>query len=208
MMKLVHGIVGAAALGLLCAVSAGAAPAMKAGAMAGMHSRYGGPTYTGKPALAVTASLVQAGGGPAHYSTAKALTAMVGGKLVGAEVAKLTKQYGKAKVTSWLTIFDFAVNDSLKIATQAGVKLPAATLHGKKLATALVQAGLDKTGTFYVEYMLDKAVSHKIHDQVMDDIDAKYGATADANYHAITNQAMVDVAHALGAKNVKLSSFH
>jgi hypothetical protein len=133
---------------------------------------------------------------------------MVGPKLVNAEVGKLTKQYGAAKVKSWLTVFDYAVDDALGIATKAGVKLPKGNLAGKQLAATLVKAGLDKDGTFYVEYMLDKAVSHKIHVAVMDDIDKKYGAAADSNYHAVTNQAMYDLAHALGAKNVKLAPFH
>ncbi len=171
-------------------------------------SRYGGPVYTGAPALAVTAALVQAGGGAASYSTATALTSMVGAPTVTAEVNKLTTQYGADKVKSWLTVFDFAVDDALTIATKAGVTLPAPTLSGKDLAVALVNAGTDKKNVFYTEYMLDHAVSHDIHVQVMNDIDAKYGADADTNYHTITNQAMVDVAHALGAKKVKVAKMH
>jgi len=42
----------------------------------------------------------------------------------------------------------------------------------------------------------------------VDDIDAKYGASADANYHKLSNQAMYDLAQALGAKSVMLASFH
>lgn len=42
----------------------------------------------------------------------------------------------------------------------------------------------------------------------MVDIDAKYGAPYDMNMHAITNQAMYDVAHALGDKKVRLASLH
>jgi hypothetical protein len=44
--------------------------------------------------------------------------------------------------------------------------------------------------------MLDHAVSHPIHLQVMKDIDAKYGLPADANYHVILAQAMHDLAAA------------
>jgi hypothetical protein len=172
------------------------------------HSRYGGSSYEGKPALTVTASLVQAGGGAAHFSTAKALTSMVGSKLVNAEVAKLTKQYGKAKVASWLQIGDFAVKDALRITTKAGVKLPKGNLSGKQLASTLVKAGLEKNGTFNIELLLDKAVTHNIHVQVMNDIDKKFGGGVDANYHKISNQAFYDLAHALGAKSVKLSKFH
>lgn len=187
----------------------GKAQKSKGGSMAKMaHSRYGGPSYTGAPALTVTASLVEAGGGPEEYSTAKALTAMAGEETVNAEVAKLTKQYGKERITSWLKVFDFAVKDGLSIATKAGVKLPKGDLTGKELAATLVKAGMDKDNTFYVEYMLDKAVSHSIHETVMNDIDKKFSPKEDADYHRITNQAMYDLGQALGLKNVKLAHFH
>ncbi|HEY7981041.1 MAG TPA: hypothetical protein VID19_06120 [Candidatus Eremiobacteraceae bacterium] len=176
-----------------------------------MHGRFGGPVYTGAPALNVTAALVMAGGGPAKYSTAAALTAMVGKATVTAEVAKLSKQYGAAAVTQWLKTFDFAVNDSLKIATAKGIKLPAADpkLTGAKLATTLVTAGTDTDGVFQIEFLLDKAVSHGIHVQVMNDIDkaAGYGKKADLDYHTISNQAFYDVGEALKLP-VKLAPLH
>ena len=184
---------------------------MKSGAKAMATSRYGGPAYTGAPNLAATAALVAAGGGAAHFSIATALTSMVGADLTNKEVAKLTKQYGKANVASFLKTFDFAVKDALKVATAAGVKLPApAPLKGHALAAALVKAGLASDGTFWEELQLDHAVSHKIHVQVMDDINKApgYGTAADANYHKIADQAHYDLAHALGMTNVKLASFH
>jgi len=171
-------------------------------------SRYGGPVYSGAPALTVTASLVQAGGGAKHFSAAKALNAIAGPKLAKAEIGKLSKQYGAKRIGTWVGVFDFAVKDALRIATAAKVKLPKGNLKGAALGATLVGAGLDKDGTFYVEYMLDKALSHGIHMQVMDDIDKKFGPDADADYHRITNQAMVDLAHALGKKDVKLPDFH
>lgn len=175
------------------------------------RGRYGGPVYNGAPALDVTAALVQAGGGAANYSTATALVSMVGKPTVDAEVAKLTKQYGASAVTQWLKTFDFAVTDALKIATAAGIKLPApAALTGKALAVGLVKAGVDSGGAFQTEYLLDKAVSHKIHDQVMDDIDKApgFGKIADLQYHTISNQAFYDLAQALGATTVKLAPLH
>jgi len=177
-----------------------------------MMSRYGGPIYTGAPALAVTAALVAAGGGPAHFSTATALTTMVGTATVSAEVAKLSKQYGAANVSQWLKTFDFAVGDGLKIATAKGVKLPAPDpkMTGKALASTLVAAGTAPDGTFQIEFLLDKGVSHAIHVQVMNDIDANpaFGKKVDLQYHEISNQAFYDVAQALGDKSVKLSSLH
>ncbi len=175
------------------------------------NSRYGGPAYTGAPNLAATSALVAAGGGAANFSIATALTSMVGADLTNKEVAKLTKQYGKANAASFIKTFDFAVKDALKVATAAGVKLPApAPLKGHALAAALVKAGLASDNTFWEELQLDHAVSHKIHTQVMDDIDAAagYGKAADANYHKIADQAHYDLAQALGMKDVKLASFH
>jgi hypothetical protein len=203
-----------AALGLLASTAAYADQPMDYGKdtmMNGsMMGRFGGPIYNGAPQLALTSSLVAAGGGATSYSTATALTNMVGADLVKKEVAKLSTQYGSAQVTQWLKTFDFAVDDSLKLATAAGVKLPAPTLSGKALAAALVKAGVASDGTFQIEYLLDKLVTHKIHVQVMNDIDAQpgLGKAADLHYHLISNQAFYDLAQALGATSVKLSPIH
>ncbi len=170
----------------------------------------GGPVYNGAPALQVTAALVEAGGGAQHFSFQKALVSMLGEKTVNAEVGKLTKQYGKKNVTGFIGGMDFAVADGLKRATEAGVKLPAAPadLNGAKLAKTLVAAGTAPDGAWWSGYLFDKALSHTIHDQVMADIDATHGHAADETTHKILNQAMYDVARALGNKNVRLASLH
>lgn len=104
----------------------------------------------------------------------------------------------------------FAVNDGRERATAAGVKLPAAPadLNGVKLARTLVTAGMIDDGTWWSGYLFDKALSHDIHLQVMQDIDAKFGHGADENTHKILNQAMYDVAQALKVPDVKLASLH
>ncbi len=171
---------------------------------------FGGPIYNGEPALDATAALVKAGGGAENFSFAKALVSMVGEKTVNAEVAKLTQQYGKANVDNFIDGMTFAVKDGLKRATEKGVKLPAppAALHGAALAKGLVQAGTTPDGTFWSGYLFDKALSHPIHVAVMADIDAKFNHGADENTHKILNQAMYDVAHALGETSVKLAPLH
>ena len=199
-----------AAAAMMAIGSAALADSMSSSAM--MQGRFGGPVYSGPPALSVTASLVAAGGGADHFSTATALVSMVGKDTVNAEVAKLQKQYGKDPVSQWLKTFDFAVDDSLKHATAAGVKLPAPdpALTGKNLAATLVKAGTASDGTFQIEFLLDKAVSHNIHNAVMDDIDKdpSYGKHVDLMYHTISNQAFYDLAQALGATSVKLAPLH
>jgi hypothetical protein len=163
-------------------------------------TRFGGGccVYTGAPALAVTLSMVEAGGGPKDFSTVKLLKTLTG-SLFDAEVAKLTKQYGKEQVGQFLKTFDFVVNDSLRIVTEKKIALPNKPdpdqSDGKALAAALWSAGQTGEG-FNVEVMLDRAVSHPIHLQVMKDIDAKYGLGIDAQYHAILTTAMKDLAAA------------
>lgn len=177
--------------------------------MHGIPAGGDGPAFVGTPSLQITSALVAAGGGPHEYSTAKALTSMVGPKLVQAEVKKLSAQYGSANVASWLKVSDFAVRNAAATAMAAGVSFPTppASLKGHALAVALVQKGAG-SGTFYTGTMLDHLVTHKIHASTMDAIDAKYGVAADGNYHRISNQAFVDVAHALGASSVRLAAFH
>jgi hypothetical protein len=166
-----------------------------------------GVSYTGAPDLQAAISLVTAGGAPGHFSLVKALTALAGAKTANAEVAKLTQQYGSAKVGSFVAVQNFAVNDAVAIATKAGVKFPSPALHGKTLAVRVVTLGLEE-GTYYEGVQLDHLVTNKIHEAVMGHIDGKFGAAADANYHRIANQAHYDLAQALGAKSVKLAAFH
>lgn len=200
----------AAMLSLLFSTFAMAADTMPAKSMSAETNWFGGPVYDGAPALEVTAALVKAGGGAEHFVFATALVAMLGEKTVNAEVAKLNKQYGKKKVTQFLDGMTFAVNDGLKRATEAGVKLPAAPadLHGAELAKTLVIAGTTEDKTWWSGFLFDKALSHKIHMQVMADIEAKNGRAYDENIHRLLNQAMYDVAQALGHKDVKLATLH
>ncbi|MEO6799304.1 MAG: hypothetical protein ABI178_05160 [Rhodanobacter sp.] len=187
-----------------------AAPAAQSQMNASAMNWFGGETYNGAPALNVTAALVKAGGGASDFSFSTALVSMLGQKTVNAEVAKLTKQYGKKDVDAFISGMTFAVNDGLKRATEAGVTLPAAPadLKGVKLAKTLVTAGTTADGTWWSGFLFDKALSHDIHVKVMQDIDAKYSHAADENTHKILNQAMYDVAQALKVKGVKLASLH
>jgi hypothetical protein len=166
-----------------------------------------GVDYTGTPDLQAAISLVTAGGAPGHFSIVKALTALAGAKTANAEVAKLTKQYGAAKVGSFVAVQNFAVNDAVAIATKAGVKFPSPTLHGAALAKRVVTLGV-VGGTYYEGTQLDHLVTHQIHEAVMNDIDKKFGAAADGNYHRIADQAHYDLAQALGVTSVKLAAYH
>ncbi len=164
-------------------------------------TRFSAPgVYTGAPALPVTLSMVIAGGGPSNFSTLTLVKTLAGDK-TAAEVASLKQKFGSDKVGNFVKVFDFVVADTLKIVKEKNIALPSAPnpnpKDGKALASALWGAGQTGHG-FNVEVMLDRAVSHGIHVQVMKDIDAKYGIAADADYHAVLNQAMHDLASVYG----------
>jgi len=152
-------------------------------------------SYNGAPMLGITNAMIAAGGGARRFDATDLVKVLAGDK-TAAEVAKLQNQYGKDDVASFLEVFDFVVADAIKVAGAKHVSLSAAPdpspSDGRALAAALYKAGLTR-GSFDVEYMLDGLVSHPIHLQVMDDIDAKYGRRADANYHKVLQTAMTDL---------------
>ena len=191
----------AAALALMCVPTPAMADSMMKSKMmpnvTAQASRFSGPgVYTGAPALQVTLSMVMAGGGPSKFDSVTLVKTLTGEKF-NAEVNKLIGQFGKEKVANFLKVFNYVVSDSLAIVTAKHIALPSSPdpdpHNGPALAAALWNAGQTGTG-FNVEVMLDRAVSHPIHDQVMDDIDKKYGIGQDADYHAVLNAAMHDLA--------------
>lgn len=198
----------AAALALMCVPTPAMAGTMMHGKMmmanvTAQPSRFSGPgVYTGAPALQVTLSMVMAGGGPSKFDSVTLVKTLTGEKFT-AEVNKLNGQFGKDKVANFLKVFNYVVSDSLAIVNAKHIALPSSPApdphNGPALAAALWNAGQTGTG-FNVEVMLDRAVSHPIHDQVMDDIDKKYGTGQDADYHAVLNAAMHDLASVYNLK--------
>jgi hypothetical protein len=192
----------AALVALLGSLSAATIPAAAQDAMGGMsmsHARYSpAPVYTGAPNLPLTLSVVVAGGGPSSFDSAK-LVGVLAGSLTDAEVKKLSGQFGADNVGSFLKTFNFVISDALALVQKNKIALPAAPApaptDGKALAAALYTAGVTPAGNFDVEYMLDNLVSHPLHVQIMNDIDASpdLGGKADGNYHAVLTQAMLDL---------------
>ncbi len=187
---------GPAGAGLPPGVPAPADPVM-----AGPHARYSkAPINNGSPNLALTLAVVSAGGGAATFDARKLMAVLTGnGPLTENETASLTKRFGAANVASFYTTFGFVIADGLAEAAKEGIALPATPLpdpaDGPALAAALYAAGATPRANFDVEYLLDTLVSHPIHVQIMNDIDADptLGFKADANYHAVFAQALLDL---------------
>ena len=152
--------------------------------------------FDGTPDLALTAAMVAAGGGPAHFSSAK-LFAVVTGAKQDAEAKKLTEQFGATDVADTFAILDFAIDDVVAIVTAKKIALPPPSpdpADAKALAVALYGAGVTKSGTWDVGYMLEHLITHPVHHVIMHDIDAKFGSEKNGHFHMVLAQMMDDLA--------------
>jgi hypothetical protein len=159
--------------------------------------------YYGTPDLALTAALVQAGGGAEHFDAAQ-LVGVLAGANNDAEVSHLTQMYSAERVSQFLRTFTFAIDDSLRIAQSKGIALPTPapdlSSDGRALSASLFRAGTMPEGHFDIGYMIEHLVSRPIHVQLMNDInaDAKYGPTVNSDFHVILTTAMYDLKSAYG----------
>ncbi len=152
--------------------------------------------YNGDPNLKLTLAVVLAGGGPTNFDAAK-LLGVLAGPNTSAEVAKLKGQYGDQRFQDFVSVFTYAIDDSLAVVTREKIALPSepdpAPTDGKALSAALYQAGMTPSGKWDVGYMLEGLISHPIHHVVMQDIDAKFTPATNASFHVILTTAMQDL---------------
>ncbi len=166
----------------------------------GAHARYSKARINaGSPDLALTAAVIAAGGGGATFDAQKFVADLAGDPAdAQAESARLSKKFGADNVASFMRTFGYFITDGLAQATAAGIELPNAAApdpsDGKALVAALLAAGTPPHGGFDAEYLLDALFSHVTHVAVMNDIDANpdLGPQADANFHAVLEQLMLD----------------
>jgi hypothetical protein len=159
--------------------------------------------YLGTPDLALTAALVEAGGGPENFQAAK-LFGVLAGPATDAESKKLTSEYGSQRVTDFLATFTYAIRDSLKVATANKVALPSPppglAQDGAQLSKRLVADGTMPNGRFDVGYLIEHLVSRPIHVAIMKDMNAEpsIGPQRNADFHAILTAVIGDLQREYG----------
>ena len=203
------------------AVAALASPAFAQGALQGMphktmpenttslgaHARFSKApiNMNTPPNLGLAVALADAGGGATAFDSNAFVHSLSGGDAANStEIAALTKKFGAANVASFVKTFDFFASDALASVAKGGMALPATSVpptgDSKALFAAFYSAGVMPNGRYDLEYMLDALFSHIVHVQVMNDIDADsaQGPTADANYHLVFTQLMLDLKKTYG----------
>lgn len=170
-----------------------------------IQNRFGGPTYQREPALDVTSSLIAAGGGAGSFSMVRAFSSMIGAPQLQTELASLRQKYNSDDVDTFVSIFDFAMNDAWKRLGENNVKVSTSgSMQGRDLAQAVVNAGTTDSGNFYSGYLFDKLLTMRVNNQLNSDIDAKFGVLPNTSFHTIAAAFFVDVAQLLGDQRVKL----
>ncbi|HXP92840.1 MAG TPA: hypothetical protein VN905_05170 [Candidatus Binatia bacterium] len=155
----------------------------------------------GTPNLALSVSMNLAGGGPDKFSTNRLMSGLFGHQKV-AELASLRKKFGLSSMSSFFHVSDFAVPDAMKIVQQKNMTLPddpsPPPENTKALAAALYRTSLNSSGKVQAETLLDNLLSRPVRDQLITDIDAKFGAGARTSYFAVLTQLVSDL-HSVGA---------
>lgn len=148
-MKTPFSVAAVISVALLAPISGGAANTVWSPNVIDSPTRFSAPgVHTGAPDLPLTLSMTLAGGGPEHFATVP-LVKVLAGNNTDAEIAALKEKFGDQAVQAFVTILQFAVDDSLRIVKQKGIALPSAVHlnpeNGEALAGALWAAGRPAT---------------------------------------------------------------
>jgi hypothetical protein len=163
-------------------------------------------SYRGRPDLGLTLAVVQAGGGPRRFNSARLFTVLAGDK-AKRESQNLQHLYGKAKMAAFMETFNFAVTDLVSLFKMNGVALPNAPRlsprNGRALTVAIYHAGIMPTGKWDCGYMMERLMTHPVHIALMHDINVArgHGPQHDANFHIILTRMIVDLRNMYSASS-------
>lgn len=161
-------------------------------------AQYTEHSYRGKPDVALTYAILDAGGGPGKFNSAK-LFRTLGGRHTNAEVRKLQRVYGKAKMAAFMETFTFAMSDLqtlFKLNHIAAVDPPRSVYqNGRGLSMAIYHAGIMPNGRYDCGYMMEHLMTHPIHVVLMHDINVArgHGPQHNANFHIILTRVILDL---------------
>jgi hypothetical protein len=142
------------------------------------------------PGANLASALIASGGGPGSYSTVRAFSTMIGQDALAANQRQLATQFGKLNADMFVHMFDYAIADAWQLAGKDNVTLPpAAQSSGQALAMALVRAGVSKGNIeFDNDTFFTQLFGPKIVGQLQNDMNAKYGPGAWADFSRISNE--------------------
>lgn len=156
--------------------------------------------YYGTPDLALTAQMLDAGGGAAKFSS-HVLFLYLAGPHADDEATSLVGRFGASNVTQFFATFDEFVRLAAVQVQEQHIELPApAKVSGSVLAQQLYQAGVMPDSRFDVGYMLEHLLSRPIHVTLMNEVNADpaFGKAKNASFHEILTAAMQDLHAAYG----------
>jgi hypothetical protein len=151
--------------------------------------------YYGPADLSLTAAVVQAGGGPASFSSRKLFFHLAGSHGVS-EALHLTEKFGVHNMAQFFATFNTFVDGAIQRDRSLGISLPAVhTPPGDVLSRQLYQAGVTPDGRYDVGYMIEHLFSRPGHVALMREVNASpsYGPAENAEFHVILTTAIQDL---------------
>jgi hypothetical protein len=171
---------------------------------------------TAAPQLATLRALVDAGGGPANFTTTSLIDDLTGHH-ADDEFAALVKRFGALAVQRFVNVFDFTLADALRRLAAQHISAPSVPepdpADGAVLSERLYGAGVGAGRSFRVETLLDRLTSPSIRGCVTRDVEAAYGDSAQADYRRVFVALMNDLAvthafHADASELTKIRANH
>lgn len=162
-------------------------------------------SYRGKPDLGLTLAMVEAGGGSAHFNSARLFHVLAGSHEAG-ESQKLSRLYGKARMAAFMQTFTFAMRDLVTLFKINHVTLPEkpriSPERGRAIVSAIYHDGIMPTGRYDCGYMMEHLMTHPLHVALMHDIDDArgHGAQHNANFHIVLTRMIADLRNLYGSR--------
>ena len=146
----------------------------------------------------LTGALYAAGGGAGEFSTVRALNTMLGEANVQAEMQHLQDQYGDT--TSFVPVFDFAMNDAWQKAGKADIRVRTdSALTGDELAHRIIAAG-SQGHAFTVQRLLANLFPPQLAAETLLDVDVKYGRDEGTDFRKLTDAFFSDTQQMLASR--------
>jgi len=154
------------------------------------------PSNGGSANLGVASAFIGSGGGAGNFSTVRAFDDMIGDQNVLSALSDLRSTFGPDQAGEFVRDFDYAVADAWNVGSRENVKLTSAPAQQADtvLAQSLVRAGTIRDGAFDLDQMFSALFTPTVEQQVMQDLDTRYGAGTSNSFARMGDRFFSDVA--------------
>jgi hypothetical protein len=159
------------------------------------------PPSGSAPNLAVASAFIGSGGGAGNFSTVRAFNDMIGDQNTLSALNDLKSMFGPADSGQFVRDFDYAIADAWNLGSRANLKLTSAPAQAGDtvLAQSLIRAGTIRDGAFDLDQMFSTLFTPAVEQEVMQDLDTRYGAGTSSTFTRMGDRFFSDVSADVGS---------